>query len=70
MLKLLLITLGIVFISIALLCIRMILIPGSKFRGIHISESPALRKKGIHCVQSMDAIQRKENPYKIRERSK
>ncbi len=28
-----------------------------------------MRKQGIHCVQSMDAMERKENPHRVSERS-
>lgn len=67
MLKLSIITLGIVALSMILLCIKMIIIPGSKFGGSHIGGSKEMRKRGIHCVQSMDSMDRKENPHKVRE---
>ena len=69
MLKLALLTLGFVAISIALLCIRILLVKGGRFRSMHIGASPAMRKQGIHCVQSMDAMERKENPHRVSERS-
>lgn len=68
MLKLMLLTLGIVGFSMLFLCIRMILIPKGRFRSLHIGQSPAMRKRGIHCVQSMDRMMRKENPHKVQER--
>ena len=60
MLKLVLITLGIVALSVLLLCIKMILKPGSKFGSTHIGGSKAMRDRGIHCVQSMDAMERRK----------
>lgn len=68
MLKLLLLVGGIVAVAVFLLCIKIILQPGGKFSSMHISDSKEMRKRGIHCVQSMDAMERKENPHKVRER--
>ncbi len=70
MLKLALIILGIVAISVILLCIKMILIPGAKFGSSHIGHSREMRKRGIHCVQSMDAMERRANPHRVEERSR
>lgn len=67
MLKLLIITLGIIALSVLLLCIKIILVPKGRFSAKHIGESKEMRKRGIHCVQSMDAMMRKENPYKVSE---
>ncbi len=61
MLKLALITLGIVALSVLFLCIKILLKPGSKFGSTHIGGSKAMRDRGIHCVQSMDAIERREH---------
>jgi len=63
MLKLALITLGIVALSVLFLCIKMLLKPGSKFGSTHIGGSKAMRDKGIHCVQSMDALERREKVH-------
>ena len=59
MLKLSIITLGIVALSMVLLCIKMIIVPGGKFANTHIGGSKEMRRRGIHCVQSMDAIERR-----------
>lgn len=53
MLKLALLTLGIVALSVLFLCIKMVLKPGSKFGSEHIGESKAMRDRGIHCVHKM-----------------
>lgn len=70
MLKLLLLVAGIVAVAVALLCIKLILRPGSKFSSMHIGDSKEMRRRGIHCVQSMDAIERKENPHRVSESRK
>lgn len=69
MLKLALLTLAFVAISLALLSVRIILVRGGRFRSMHIGASAAMRKRGIHCVQSMDAMERKENPNCVAERA-
>lgn len=69
MLKLLLPTLGICLVSILLLSIRVILQKGGKFRSLHIGQSPDMRKKGIHCVQSMDSMMRRPSPYRVKEKA-
>ena len=63
-----LLTVGIVAISIALLCVKLIVLPNGKFASSHISDNKEMRKRGIHCVQSMDKMMRKENPHKVKER--
>jgi hypothetical protein len=68
MLKVALLTAGIVAISIALLCVKLIVLPNGKFASSHISGNKEMRKRGIHCVQSMDRIMRRDNPYKVKER--
>ncbi len=68
MLKLSIITLAIVAVSMFLLCVKLILVPGSKFGSSHIGESKEMRKRGIHCVQSMDYMERRENRHKVKER--
>ena len=68
MLKVALLTAGIVAISIALLCIKLIVLPNGKFASSHISNNEEMRKRGIHCVQSMDKMMRRENPHKVKEK--
>ena len=70
MLKLLLITLGIVALSVLFLCIKLVLKPGSKFGSTHIGGSKAMRERGIHCVQSMDAFERMEKRTRVSESSR
>jgi hypothetical protein len=54
MLKVALLTLGIVTFALILLCIKLILVPRSSFGSTHIGGSKAMREKGIYCVH-MDA---------------
>lgn len=68
MLKLAFITLGIVAVAMLLLCIRVVLLPGGRFRSFHVGESREMRKRGIHCVQSMDRMERRPNPHALSER--
>lgn len=70
MLKVVLVTLIIVGASMALLAIKMIVKKNGRFPNTHVGHSAAMRKRGITCVQSMDAMERKENPHRISERRK
>ena len=58
MLKLLLITLGIVAVVILLLSVKLLLKGDTRGPMTHIGASKAMRQRGIHCVESMDAIER------------
>ncbi|MCD8302125.1 MAG: hypothetical protein LUC44_03795 [Prevotellaceae bacterium] len=62
MLKLTLLTVGIVAAALLLLSIN-IIVRGGKFRGEHVGQSKAMRQKGIHCLQSMDRIERMKDPH-------
>ncbi len=50
-----------------MLSVRIILQKGGKFRSLHVGQSPDMRKKGIHCVQSMDRMMRQQSPYRVKE---
>lgn len=54
-----LIVLAIVAASMLLLTVN-IWLRGGEFRSQHIGQSKEMRRRGIHCVQSMDAMERKE----------
>ena len=58
MLKLLLITAGIIAIAVLLLAVKLLLKGDSRGPVTHIGASSAMRQRGIHCVESMDAIER------------
>lgn len=65
MLDTILITVLIVAICVALLCIGIVL--KGKFPNTHVSGNKALRKKGIGCVQSQDREAQKVNRRAIAE---
>lgn len=58
MAKLLLITLAFVAIAVALLALKLLLKGDSRGPMTHIGASKAMRQRGIHCVESMDATER------------
>lgn len=58
MLKILLITLGIVAVAVLLLAVKLLFKGDSHGPMTHIGASRAMRQRGIHCVESMDAIER------------
>lgn len=68
MLKLALLCLGIIAVSMLFLCIGVLFNKRHTFRSQHIGHSKAMRDRGITCVQSMDAMMRRENPHKVSER--
>lgn len=58
MLKLLLISLGIVAVAVLLLSLKLLLKGDARGPMTHIGASKAMRERNIHCVESMDAIER------------
>ncbi len=68
MLKTLLFTLIIVGASLAFLSIKLLVKKNGRFPNTHVGHSAAMRKRGITCVQSMDRMERTENPHRINER--
>ena len=68
MLKLFLITLGFCAVGMLLLSVGVLLRRDGRFRSLHIGQSPAMRSRNIHCVQSMDRMMRRENPNRVKER--
>ncbi len=58
MVKLLLFTLGIVAAAVLLLSLKLLLKGDARGPMTHIGASKAMRQRGIHCVESMDAIER------------
>ncbi|MDR0896122.1 MAG: hypothetical protein LBN06_12650 [Prevotellaceae bacterium] len=60
MLHTILITLLIVAICLILLGIKVIFVKGGTFPSGHISDSEAMRRRGIGCVQSQDREARRK----------
>ncbi len=48
----------IIAISLALLCIKMILQKKGRFSSFHIHDSEAMKERGIHCVVDQDREER------------
>ena len=67
--KTLLFTLIIVAASMVFLAIKILLKKNGRFPNTHVGHSAAMRKRGITCVQTMDAMERKPNPHRVSERS-
>lgn len=60
MVKLLLITGAFLAVAVALLAVKLIVKGDPRGPMTHIGASKAMRERGIHCVESMDAIERRQ----------
>jgi len=56
--------------AVVLLSAGILLKKNGKFPNIHVGSNPAMRKRGIGCVESQDRQARKYNPMAVNERSK
>ena len=54
MLNLFIVTLVIVALAVALLCVKVILRRNGRFTSPHIHDSKAMKDRGIHCVIDQD----------------
>lgn len=54
MLKVFLLTLGLLLIGIVLLSVRVLLVKGGVFKSQHIHDNQYLREQGIDCVMEQD----------------
>ena len=54
MLKLFIVTLVIVALAVASLCVKVILRRNGRFTSPHIHDSKAMKDRGIHCVIDQD----------------
>ena len=60
-----LISIGILLISFVFLAIKVLFVKNGTFPKTHVSQSKALREKGVHCVQTQDYEERhKQGLYK------
>ncbi|WP_434504169.1 hypothetical protein [Prevotella sp.] len=59
MVETLLLSVLIIAICVALLCVKIILRKNGQFSSQHVHDNPGLRKKGIHCVIDQDKEARK-----------
>ncbi len=53
-----LISVGILVISFVFLAIKILFVKNGTFPKTHVSQSKAMRDRGIHCVQSQDFEER------------
>ena len=56
--------------AVALLSVNILLKKNGKFPNIHVGNNPAMRKRGIGCVEAQDKQARKSNPMAVNEQSK
>ena len=56
--------------AVALLSVSILLKKNGRFPNIHVGKNPAMRKRGIGCVESQDAQAQKSNPLAVIEKSK
>ena len=56
-LKVVLIVIALVSTSILALSIRIVLVKDGKFPETHIGRNPEIKKKGIHCIPTMDRME-------------
>ena len=61
----LLIVIGLLLAAFILLSVRIILKKNGRFRSMHISDSKAMRERGIGCVQSQDRQAQHDSRTKI-----
>lgn len=66
MLNTILLTLGIVAVAVLLLSVKLLIKPNGTFSSQHVSDNPALRKKGIHCVMKQDKEAREAADRKLK----
>ena len=62
-----LITLIIVTVSLLLLGVKVFFVKDGRFPNSHVSGNPALRRKGIGCVQSQDREARRKPRFSLTE---
>ena len=60
MIKTILLTLAIIAVAVALLCVKLILQKNGRFSSMHIHDSKPMRDRGIHCVLDQDKEARRE----------
>lgn len=61
MIETLLLTVLIIAIAMALLCVKVLLKKNGRFLSQHVHDNPGLRKQGIHCVMDQDREARQRN---------
>ncbi|MBQ9666386.1 MAG: hypothetical protein IJV33_07935 [Bacteroidaceae bacterium] len=67
MLKLVIFSLIFVAIAVLSLSVRVLLKKNGRFVKTHVSQSKAMRDRGITCIQSQDFAMRHKSPYAVKE---
>ncbi|MBQ0095142.1 MAG: hypothetical protein MJY96_03490 [Bacteroidaceae bacterium] len=67
--KTLIIVILMLLAAVALLSVSIWAKKGGKFPNIHVGHNPAMRKRGIGCVETQHAQAQKKNPLAVNERS-
>ncbi|MBQ6749566.1 MAG: hypothetical protein IJR02_02215 [Bacteroidaceae bacterium] len=67
MLKTMLFCVIIVGIAVLLLSVRVLLKKNGRFVKTHVSQSKAMRERGVTCVQSQEYAMRHKSPYAVKE---
>lgn len=67
MLKLFLFCVAIIGIAVLLLSVRLLLKKNGRFVKTHVSQSKAMRDRGVTCIQSQDFAMRHKSPYAVKE---
>lgn len=62
-----LLSLLIIAICLIFLCVRLFF--GRQFVHTHVDGNKAMQARGIHCAQSFDAEERRDNPFRVSEKS-
>ncbi len=57
----LLLSVLIIAIAMALLCVKLLFNKNGEFKSMHIHDSDAMKERGIHCVVDQDREARKNN---------
>ena len=57
----------IVGIAVLLLSVRVLLKKNGRFVKTHVSQSKAMRERGVTCVQSQEYAMRHKSPYEVKE---
>ena len=67
MLKIFIFCVIIIGIAVLLMSVRILLKKNGRFVKKHVSQSKAMRDRGVTCVQSQEFAMRHKSPYAIKE---
>ena len=68
MMKTVLVAIAFLLAGTALLSVSIWIKPGGKFPNIHVGKNPAMRKRGIGCVEEQDAEAQYRSRVAVNER--